>query len=285
MEPIFVPDYFYPNNPPQETPNISFHIYENRAPVDRAKISLRCNVLSFITEGKKQLAYEDRHAEVEPSEFILMKAGNCLMTEKTSVNQKYKSFMICFSNLALQAFIEKYGILLKKENQSPPFLVLRNDSQTEHYPVSIDLLLNSPKHIPQAMLELKFEEIMLYLFSNYPKKMLSFFSHSNAIENGIKFKRIVESNLSARATVEELAFLCNLSLSSFKRKFVEIYGATPGNWMQQQRLEKAAHLLASTDKRASDLWLETGFESQSSFTQAFKKKFGTTPKKFQSTRS
>ena len=43
-------------------------------------------------------------------------------------------------------------------------------------------------------------------------------------------RKAVENNIGRKITVEELAFLSNLSLSSFKRKFNKIYGMAPQHW-------------------------------------------------------
>ena len=84
-------------------------------------------------------------------------------------------------------------------------------------------------------------------------------------------------------SLQELAFLCNMSLSSFKRKFSETYNDTPFHWIQNRRLDLVKQQLQLANVRPSDIYLEYGFSNQSSFTQAFKKRFGITPKQYQNT--
>ncbi|MEM9024275.1 MAG: AraC family transcriptional regulator, partial [Bacteroidota bacterium] len=82
-------------------------------------------------------------------------------------------------------------------------------------------------------------------------------------------------------TLEELAFLCNMSISTFKRHFQQIYEVAPSRWFREKRLQRAEYLLRVQHQKPSEVYREVGFENLSSFTQAFKKHFGTTPKKYQ----
>ena len=81
-------------------------------------------------------------------------------------------------------------------------------------------------------------------------------------------------------SLEELAFLCNVSLSTFKRRFVKIYGSAPNKWILQKRMELAKKLLHHNEK-PGEVFYKVGYENHSSFSQSFKQAFGITPKQFQ----
>ena len=76
----------------------------------------------------------------------------------------------------------------------------------------------------------------------------------------------------------ELAFLCNMSLSTFKREFQKHYSDSPMKWFQNKRLEYAHHLLYNEQMSSSEIYLEVGYESLSSFIKSYKAKYGVTPK-------
>nr|WP_281064986.1 AraC family transcriptional regulator [Asticcacaulis solisilvae] len=80
---------------------------------------------------------------------------------------------------------------------------------------------------------------------------------------------------------EELAFLCHMSLSTFKRRFQAVYDMSPGQWLHRRRLDYAAHLLKVERRKASDIYFDVGFATLSSFTQSFKSHYGVTPKAYQ----
>ena len=100
----------------------------------------------------------------------------------------------------------------------------------------------------------------------------------NSYDKHQKFMQIIESNKLNKLTIKELAFLANMSVSTFKREFEKHYNNSPSKWFQDKRLEHAAFLLKNESKRSSDIYEEIGYENLSNFIQAFKSKFGTTPK-------
>jgi AraC-like DNA-binding protein len=74
-----------------------------------------------------------------------------------------------------------------------------------------------------------------------------------------------------------------MSLSTFNRRFVRLYGTTPNKWLLRRRMEQAAVLLNEREK-PSDVYLKVGYENHSSFSQSFKQVFGVTPKEYQQQR-
>lgn len=127
------------------------------------------------------------------------------------------------------------------------------------------------------MLEVKFEEIILYLTEKYGTEFLYSFSEKSN-DTSQKFIQTVETNWMSKLTLKELAFLCNMSVSTFKREFEKYYAESPIKWFQNKRLEYAHHLLNKEQKKSSEIYLEVGYENLSSFIQAYKSKYGITPK-------
>ncbi|MEM9929492.1 MAG: helix-turn-helix transcriptional regulator, partial [Bacteroidota bacterium] len=79
----------------------------------------------------------------------------------------------------------------------------------------------------------------------------------------------------------ELAFLCNMSLSTFKRAFARHFNTTPGKWFLEQRLAHARYLLVTQRQRPSDIFMSVGYDNLTNFIQAFRKQYGKTPKQYQ----
>ena len=73
------------------------------------------------------------------------------------------------------------------------------------------------------------------------------------------FKEIIQNNLYEDLSVDNLAMLTNLSTSSFKRKFKEVFDDSPAHYIKTKRLEKAADLLVVSNQRITDICYECGF--------------------------
>ncbi|MDX0853592.1 helix-turn-helix domain-containing protein [Sinorhizobium medicae] len=90
-------------------------------------------------------------------------------------------------------------------------------------------------------------------------------------------KDLAQSRLAGDLTVEELAGICQLSQATFLRAFRETLGKTPHQWLSQQRIEKAIHLLEFTQAPLREIATLCGFSDQSHFTRAFVQAMGATP--------
>jgi AraC-like DNA-binding protein len=70
-----------------------------------------------------------------------------------------------------------------------------------------------------------------------------------------------------------------MSVSTFQRKFAAIYGLSPQKWLLQQRMQRAATLLHG-QLMPGEVYQQVGYESHSSFSEAFRKHFGVAPSAF-----
>ncbi|MDP4218752.1 MAG: AraC family transcriptional regulator, partial [Bacteroidota bacterium] len=139
------------------------------------------------------------------------------------------------------------------------------------------LLCQAPGGIPEKMKALKFEELLIYLLRNEPQQLLAFPIARGRDLDDHSIRSAVETHRSGNTSLEELAFLCNLSLSTFKRRFVKIYGQAPGRWLLQKRMELARDLIQQKGERPGEVYDKVGYENHSSFSQAFKQYFGESP--------
>ncbi|WP_426046649.1 helix-turn-helix domain-containing protein [Chryseobacterium sp. NFX27] len=55
-----------------------------------------------------------------------------------------------------------------------------------------------------------------------------------------------------------------------------MFGTTPGKWLLEKRLQEA-HYLLEKGRKATDIYLDLGFEDLSHFSFAFKKQYGLPP--------
>ena len=129
----------------------------------------------------------------------------------------------------------------------------------------------------ETLLAVKFEELMLYLLQKYGQKF-EIYLYSLVAKETSPFKKIVESKIHSNLKLEEIAFLCNMSLSTFKRHFIEEYKVSPGKWLQDKPLQKAKETLEQGDLKSSDIYLDFGYNNLSNFSIAFKNKFGISPR-------
>lgn len=106
--------------------------------------------------------------------------------------------------------------------------------------------------------------------------ILSFQTKNRQEYSDFEIRKAVELNITNNLTLEELAFLCHTSVSSFKRKFIKIYNKTPSRYFLQQKMELAKSLLLQ-NQNPGEVFYKVGYENNSSFSQSFKQVYGINP--------
>ena len=95
-----------------------------------------------------------------------------------------------------------------------------------------------------------------------------------------KAKEIIIANMAEPPGLEELADLVGLNLKKLKTGFKQIYGDTVYGFLFDYKLEVARNLLDSGSYNVNEVGLKIGYSTASHFIAAFRKKYGTTPKKY-----
>lgn len=271
MKPITIPNDILTN-----TQDINLIHYQSTTEVIKTKVSFSQYVFSFLSEGEKQIHNTDGLLSIDCNEFTLITNPVCLMTEKKGIDSNiYKSCLLTFNDKMLHEFKQKHYIA----SSPTPTTLCKNvlkfkyDNYTNNFRSSLEMLPR--QHLSQEILTIKFHEIMLYLLQKEPQILDSFLSqHHTSLETHFRYS--VENNIDSNLSLEELAFLCNMSISTFKRYFNKFYQSAPQKWMIEQRMKKANKLLKQ-GKRPSEVFILLGYKTLSNFTRAYKKHFDRLP--------
>ncbi len=95
-----------------------------------------------------------------------------------------------------------------------------------------------------------------------------------------KAKDIIVSRMAEPPSLQELADEIGLTLKKLKEGFKQIYGDSVFSFLFDYKMEVARKLLESGENNVNEVGLKVGYSTASHFIAAFKKKYGTTPKKY-----
>ncbi len=101
--------------------------------------------------------------------------------------------------------------------------------------------------------------------------------NSNVIERIYRSILWLEESYDDKFYVENMADISCLSPYHFSRVFYSMTGMSPALYSRRRHLTMAANTLSLTDKSILDVALDAGYETQESFTRAFKKMFHLNP--------
>lgn len=246
------------------------------------KAILHQNMVDIIISGYKSITNVADKTDLVAGELMILSKGNCLISEALPAKGLFSSVVLYFTNQVFMDFLIKHQSLFKTDTSKHKTTILswRQDAFISNYASSLQLLLQSPASETPELRQLKLEELLLYLLKLDTVKLQSLSLAADDDEE-MQLRKAVESNICNPVTVEDLAFLCNTSLSTFKRRFTRLYGTSPVKWLVEQKIRLAADLLRNPAEKPGLVFEKVGYENHSSFTQAFKQQFKITPREYQ----
>ena len=93
-------------------------------------------------------------------------------------------------------------------------------------------------------------------------------------------KDIIISRMIEPPTLNDLANEVEISLKKLKQGFKQVYGASVYVFLLDYKMQVSKRLLSSGNYNVNEVALRVGYSTATHFINAFKKKFGTTPKKY-----
>jgi len=95
-----------------------------------------------------------------------------------------------------------------------------------------------------------------------------------------KAKDIIIARMAEPPSLQELSDEIDLNLKKLKEGFKQIYGDSVFSFLFDYKMEVARKLLEDGNLNVNEIGLKIGYSTASHFIAAFKKKYGTTPKKY-----
>jgi AraC family transcriptional regulator len=125
--------------------------------------------------------------------------------------------------------------------------------------------------------------LAIHLLRFYGTKKPVFQEYGDGLSQN-RLKQVIEyirANIDQDLSLEKLAELVQMSTFYFARLFKQSTGYTPHQYIIRCRIEEAEYLLRAGSLSIVEICQQVGFQSQSHFTQLFRKYKGITPKKYQ----
>jgi len=225
----------------------------------------------FVNQGDFSVRTPNQFISFNKTKGLLAKCFNFFIetTEKQRNESKEMEFIGVF--LFPEQVEEIMDLDLSNSNHKVNFNIkkINIDALFTSYKNSINILLDNPEIADEEMIKLKLKEMIILISKSQNLSVLDFLTSMFSL-NHVEFKAIIKNNIYSNLSVDDFAKLCNMSLSSFKRKFTKVYTESPKKYINRTKLEKATTLLSTTDLLISVIAYDCGFETISSFNRSFK---------------
>lgn len=263
--------------------NESSNIQKVTHPIDRSFIQFHF----CLKGGGKFIFNEGRYAmEITEDHSLLLyntqtdlplnlefKPGSQLV----SLVMTIRSFHALFSTEA------GYIPFLSEENRSKKYYA--QDPISPAVSVILNQLVNYNLHPSVSSLYLrgKIYELIALLFNRGDDTLLEqcpYLVDEDHLKRIRRAKEIIIERMSEPPGLKPLAEEVGLSLKKLKEGFKQVYGDSVYSFLFDYKMEYARRMLESQKYNVNEVGLKVGYSTASHFIAAFRKKFGTTPKKY-----
>lgn len=236
----------------------------------------------YFAEGKTKINSANEQTEIEHQESVLLKCGT------------YFADLLKYSNADRFEILvfHLYPDILRKiyKNEIPTFLKPSQKNAFIHKVATDDLIKNfieslyfyfdNPQAVSDELLELKVKELVLLLVqTKNAESVVSLFSELFTPRN-LNVKEVINSHIFSHLSIEDLANLSNMSVSTFNRTFQTMFNDTPANYIKTKRLERAKELLSVSSLTVSEIAFQTCFNDVPHFSRSFKAEHSCSPSEF-----
>ncbi|WP_372944582.1 helix-turn-helix transcriptional regulator [Muriicola sp.] len=195
--------------------------------------------------------------------------------------------------ISLVMSIKKFHSLFSRQAEQIPFLseefrekkYYTQEAITPAIAVVLSQLMNQNIHpnISDLYLKGKVYELIALCFNRVDpgvEEQCPFLVDEENVKRIRKAKDIILERMAEPPTLQELSEEIGLSLKKLKEGFKQIYGDSVYSFLFDHKMETARKMLESNQYNVNEVGLRVGYSTSSHFIAAFKKKYGTTPKKY-----
>ncbi len=233
----------------------------------------------FLDEGKMNVRTQYEMMNMGSEDAILGKCMNYFF--ETSKEQREDGGMIQMTAVLLYPSIVEelfeFDLSVSSYHLNYNIKQVAVNRLLKNFRDSLDILFDNPELADEHLLRNKLKEFILVLSKSEKAPSHLDFLSGLFKPAEVEFRSTIMQNLYSNLSIDELAKLCHVSTSSFKRKFAEVFNESPKKYIITKKLEKASEKLTTSDLRISEIAYECGFDTISTFNRSFRAQFGISP--------
>lgn len=197
--------------------------------------------------------------------------------------EKYSSEIRQFSAFYL-LFETEPSIRTSAKNLSSVYLHLNEEQMLKYKPWMNYLIDAATKHPNDPgyifdHLAISFTFTLANLFNEYFHSKPAD-AHNDIAHGLILSVEYMRKNMGSKISIDDLAKTAAFSRSHYLKRFKEVFGTSPIEYLQKLRINHAMELLQSTDYSVTTIAQQCGFFDCSHLTSTFKEELGMTPSEF-----
>ena len=245
--------------------------------------------IGYVVKGTKYIYNNNQRHIINKGEMFYFSTGQYYLENTPGKDDEFEEIIFLYSPVHLNKILNDLSLTFKLKIENNHFC---NKCTDTNYIIcdswsGISVFFDSIKQYIQDNIfnidstgeEIKMTELIYLILLGDKCCIKNKILNNNDIYR-VNFEQIVQSNIFNNLSIDELASMCNKSLTTFKKEFKEYFNESPHKWFINERLVHTRLLLISTNKSISEISNECNFTNTSHFIKLFKRKYSMTPSNF-----
>jgi len=265
-------------------------IFETHKQAETVLLDFSQPVLASMIQGKKVMHLrEEEPFAFLPGESLMLPAKEqmCIDFPEADLNNPTKCLAMTVDEEKIQDVLAFMNDRFPKVDNgkwrfSQEYFYFFNDVAIHQIIHRLIFLFVENHDSKDIFVNMMLQELLMRIFQTESRHYLVTKHEENSTQNRLAYIiNYIRNHLSEKISMQKLSQKAYMSESHFYRVFKQEMGMSPVDFVNQERLAVAANLLATTDKKVSEIYMICGFNSLAYFSRVFKQRYGLSPSKYQ----
>jgi AraC-like DNA-binding protein len=238
--------------------------------------------LCIVVQGRKQARLKEETYVYDPLNYLVVSVTLPVIAQIIEASQErpYLCLRVSVDSKLIGELLLQSGPTLVKQRESDRGLyVARTDIALLDAVVRLVRLLDQPRDAnvlaPLVLREIHYRALSGELGARL-RELCIVDSQMQRIARAID---VLRSRFAEGFSIEELASIAHMSVSSFHHRFKEVTAMSPMQFQKQLRLHEARRLMLIEGIEAAVAAHRVGYESPSQFSREYRRVFGAPPRR------
>ena len=241
-------------------------------------------MLYFTLQGTKRMTVGDRQLDHRPGTFLLASVDVpvvCAVTD-CSPERPYLGLAVTLDPAAVAALLldlppRHERMLEAAHDELEPMTVSPTTRPMEDALLRLVRLVEAPDDVPLLAPMIERELLYRVLQSEHGTVLRQFARNDSRLSQIHRAVKWIRAHLTEALSVEAMAGVASMSVSTFHRHFKAVTGLSPLAYHKQMRLQEARRRLLAEPGAVASVAFSVGYESASQFSREYTRQFGLPP--------
>lgn len=265
------------------------NVYETHHFAEEVYLHFHQPVFASMIEGKKVMYLRDQDPfDFLPGQSVMMPANEVMKIDfpEAAQNNPTRCLAMTISQDKIDRIVEEMNYDLPKADSewltSKFNYTFANDAAVNQVINRLMFLFMENHPSKDLFVDMTLRELMIRVLQSENRNALGRSGNMSANASRLHFViEYIKSHLDETLSITDLSKKACMSESNFYKVFRNETGQTPIEFINDERIRRAAFLLKRKDIKVKEVYLSCGFNNISYFVRTFKKVTGHTPKEFQ----